>query len=398
VPIDVETFSLLRLTLTPGLGPVLIGRMLERFGSAAEACRASAALLQTIQGIGTGKSAELAKGLAASEGLGHSELELADKLAVHFIAKGTPEYPPLLAEIPDAPPLLYIRGTLDPQGPDRYTVAIVGSRKCSAYGIEQAQRFGGVLARAGLTIVSGGARGIDTASHRGALSSGGRTIAVLGCGLGHCYPPENLKLFEQISASGAVVSELPLNTPPVTDNFPSRNRIISGLSLGVLVIEADLRSGALITARKATEEHGREVMALPGRVDSPSCRGTLKLIKDGGAALVTDPGDVIHALEQCAHHQFKGTHAVRYAAPTEPDSGALFAQTMTEAELAPARSITAPTSEIHRLILDALEEPSTVDQLSAATGLEPAKLRTELTLLEVQRRVVRDGSRLRRAH
>jgi DNA processing protein len=395
VLIDPEPFSLLRLTLTPGLGPVLIARLLDKFGAAQEACRASAALLQTIQGIGNAKSPELAKGLAASEQLATNELAQADKLGVHLVAKGTDAYPPLLAEIPDAPPLLYVKGKLDPQGADRYSVAIVGSRRCSAYGIEQAQRFGGVLSRAGLTIVSGGARGIDTASHRGALNSGGRTIAVLGCGLAHCYPPENDKLFEQIAQTGAVVSELPLNTSPHPDNFPSRNRIISGLSLGVLVIEADLRSGALITARRATEEHGREVMALPGRVDSQTSRGTLDLIKKGGAALVTDPGDVINTLESCAHHQHVGTHAARYT-PTQPDSGALFAQTITEPKPDPKLMTPGPTSETHRAILAALEEPMTIDQLSAATGLEPARLRTEITMLEVQRRVVRDGSMLRR--
>lgn len=387
VTIDAETFSVLRLTLTPGLGPVLIARLLERFGAASEACRASGALLQTIQGIGSARSADLARGLAASEGQAQAELAAAQRMAVHIVAKGADEYPPLLAEIPDAPPLLYVKGKLDPHGPDRYSVAIVGSRECSAYGIEQAQRFGGILARAGLTIVSGGARGIDTASHRGALLSGGRTIAVLGCGLGHCYPPENAELFEKIAADGAVVSELPLNAPPHSDNFPSRNRIISGLSLGVLVIEAGHRSGALITARVAAEDHGREVMALPGRVDSTTCRGSLDLIKKGGAALVTDPGDVINALESCAHHQHRGTHSARYA-PQD-----LFAQ--TDAEPKPAS--VALVSESHKAILDALEEPLTLDQLSVATGFEIARLRTEITVLEVQRRVTREGPRLRRS-
>ncbi len=385
-----ELFSLLRLTLTPGLGPVLISRLRERFGSAEQACRASAALLQTIQGIGQTKSVDFAKALAQSDALANAELALAEKLGVHLVAIGTDAYPPLLAEIPNAPPLLYVKGTLEPFGPDRYSVAIVGSRKCSAYGIEQAQRFGGVLARAGLTIVSGGARGIDTASHRGALNSGGRTIAVLGCGLAHCYPPENADLFNKIALSGAVVSELPLNAPPQQDNFPSRNRIISGLSLGVLVIEAGKPSGALITARQAAEEHGREVMALPGRVDSATSRGTLELIKMGGAALVTDPGDVIHTLEACAHHQHRGTHSVRFAPPSED----LFSPSVPEPKPAAPVSI---ISDTHRSIIEALEEPLTMDQLSAATGLEPGRLRTEVTLLEVQRRIAREGPRLRRA-
>jgi DNA processing protein len=389
VPIDTETFSVLRLTLTPGLGPVLIARLLERFGSASEACRTSAAMLQTIQGIGSGRSADLVRGLAASEALAQAELASADKMGVHIVARVTDEYPPLLAEIPDPPPLLYVKGKLDPQGPDRYSVAIVGSRECSAYGIEQAQRFGGILARAGLTIVSGGARGIDTASHRGALLSGGRTIAVLGCGLGHCYPPENAELFDKIASSGAVVSELPLNTAPHSDNFPSRNRIISGLSLGVLVIEAGHRSGALITARLAAEDHGREVMALPGRVDSSTCRGSLELIKKGGAALVTDPGDVINVLEGCAHHQHRGTHRARYAPATD-----LFTQPQAE----PKPAGLTPVSESHKAILEALEEPLTLDQLSVATRFEIGRLRTEITVLEVQRRVAREGPRLRRTH
>jgi DNA processing protein len=390
VPVENELISLLRLTLTPGLGPVLIRRLLEKSGSAVQACGASAGFLQTIQGIGSAKSPELARGLAASEGLAHAELALAERLGVHLISKASSAYPPLLAELQDAPPLLYVRGSLDAQGPDRYTVAVVGSRQCSAYGIEQAQRFAGILARAGLTIVSGGARGIDTAAHRGALLSGGRTIAVLGCGMAHCYPPENAELFDRIATSGAVVSELPLNTSPHSDNFPARNRIISGLSLGVLVIEAGVRSGALITARLAAEEHGREVMALPGRVDSPTCRGTLELLKSGGAALVTDPGDVIHALESCAHHQHRGTHAVRFARPTQD----LFAQ--PDVEATPKES-TPPMPAAHRTIIDALEAPLTMDQLSAATGIEPGRLRTEVTMLEVQRRVAREGTMLRRS-
>ncbi|HYE63448.1 MAG TPA: DNA-processing protein DprA [Phycisphaerales bacterium] len=394
---DQRTFDLLRLNLTPGLGPVLISRLLKRFGEPQEVLRAQPSTLETVKGIGPGTAAKMTSGFRDTPALAEAELKLAEKLGVHLLAIGSPGYPPLLAEILDAPPILYVKGTLLAGGPDQFSVGIVGSRDCSAYGLEQSNRFAGVLARAGLTIISGGARGIDTSAHRGALQHGGRTIAVLGCGLAHVYPPENDKLFEQIAGSGAVISELPLNAAPQAENFPARNRIISGLSLGILVIEAGLKSGALITARVAAEEHGREVMALPGRVDSQSSRGTLELIKMGGAHLVTDPGDVIHALESQARHLHAGTHAARFTpmngADTDLFSGAS-GGAVSEPETKPAPS---PLPELHRVILGALEEPRTVEELCEATGLEPARLRTEVTMLEVQKRITRSGGRLRRA-
>jgi len=387
--------DILRLTLTPGLGPITIARLLERAGSPAAACAASEAFLRSLPGLGPAKSAAIALALRDSAPLADAELALADRLGVHLLARGGAGYPPLLADIPSPPPLLYVKGRLLPDDADRFAVGIVGSRGPSAYGIEQSARFAGVLARAGLSIISGGARGIDTAAHRGALAAGGRTVAVLGCGLAHCYPPENAELFEAVVASGAVVSELPLGTSPQPENFPARNRIISGLSLGILVIEAGQRSGALITARLAAEDHGREVMALPGRVDSPASRGTLDLLKSGGAALVTDPGDVLAILESPAHHQHRGTHTARYAAPASPQDDAESAPPPALFDPAPARPSTLSPTQTS--ILDALDEPSTLDQLGILTGLDSARLRTELTILEVQRRVVREGLRLRRA-
>jgi DNA processing protein len=396
---DTELRAMLRLTLTPGLGPVLIRRLLAKTGSASAACTLSAAQLKGIQGIGEQKSAAFAKGLVESDRLADEELALAEKLGVRLLAFGAPDFPTLLAPLPDAPALLYVKGTLTPA--DDFAVSIVGSRHCTAYGLEQSARFARVLAQTGITIVSGGARGIDTTAHRGALDVSGRTIVVQGCGLAKVYPPENAALFEKVAANGAVVSELPLNTPPTADNFPSRNRIISGLSLGVLVVEAGRGSGALITARHALEEHGREVMAIPGRVDSATIAGSLELLREGAAAMVLEPGDVIAALESPARHQHRGTHTDRFlplfgangdgATPTEDA-----APERVPVPVLPKHSTDHLLTDAQRRVLVALAEPRTLDQLIEATALDPAALRGELTLLEIQKRVKREGPAFRR--
>lgn len=392
------TFDLLRLTLTPGLGPVLIPRLIEALGSPAEVLKSSPARLASVKGIGQTIAARAAEGLKHSEALAKQELALAAKLGATLIGITEPTYPEPLRTIPDPPPILYVRGHLATADQPLWGVAIVGSRRCSHYGIEQAERFAGVLASAGLTIVSGGARGIDTAAHRGTLRNRGRTIAVLGCGLAHCYPPENAELFEQIAASGAVVSELPLNSSPQSENFPARNRIISGMSLGVVVIEAGDRSGALITAKQAAEEHGREVMAIPGRIDSTHSAGSHALIKSGGASLVTDPGDVLEILRTPARHQALGTFASRYATETSSQAP-LFQQPHSS----PAQStqpqaadpLAAPLgTPVQQRILASLTEPRTIDQLATTTSLTLEALRAELTVLEIQRRVKRQGAKL----
>lgn len=333
--------------------------------------------------------------MAASGGLVAGEVEAAAKLGVRFALIGTSAYPPLLAAIPDPPPLLYVQGSLDPQGEDRFPVAVVGSRACSPYGIEQAERFAGIFARAGITTISGGARGIDTAAHRGATRSAGRTVVVTGCGLAHHYPPENAELFARVLATGgSIISELPIATAPTAENFPPRNRIISGMSLGVVVIEAAMGSGALITARTAVEDHNRDVFAVPGRVDSPTSRGTHHLLKSGGAALVTDPGDVIASLEIQANHLHAGTFEARYgvlASPDDPAPGSLF----TSGE-PPAPTPTLPTAATTDPILIALDSPRTLDQLIAATGLGAGEARSRLTMLELQKRVRRSGSKFER--
>jgi len=221
-----------------------------------------------------------------------AELELAEKLGVWIVNIDDDRYPTVLRKIYDPPPVLYVKGSLSKK--DNVGIAIVGSRRCSLYGKEQASRFSHLLGSSGFSIVSGMARGIDTAAHQSALSAGGRTIAVQGCGLGKIFPPENDKLFGMISQSGACISELPLEYEPLSENFPARNRIIAGMTLGTIVIEAGLRSGSLITARLAME-NGREVMAVPGKIDSPLSQGSHLLIKQG-ARLIDSVEDVIEAL------------------------------------------------------------------------------------------------------
>ncbi len=394
--------GMIRLTMAPGLGPVLIERLLAKFGSPSRVCEASQAELRVVEGIGPGRARAFVESFAASRPAAIAEIARATQMGVQIVAKGGAGYPDLLSPLPDAPAILYIRGEIRSAELDRYCVAMVGSRACTSYGLEQSRRFAGFLGRAGMTIVSGGARGIDSAAHRAALDAGGRTIAVLGCGLAKCYPPENEALFADIARAGAVVSELPLDTPPNAENFPARNRIISGLSLGVLVIEAGLKSGALITARQAAEDHGRDVMALPGRVDSKASEGSLELLKSGGAALVTDPADVLACLESAARHVARGTHAARYVpAPASVDqgeSGSLFAGGPGGSGGAATTSVSPVFDDpLGTQILEALDTPRTAEDLARRLGIEMPRLRAHLTLMEMRRQVVRKGSSIDRA-
>ena len=425
-----HTKALLALTLVPGLGPVRISRLLHRYQTPERILGLTSAELAQARGIGPTTADAIVRGIAAATSLVDPELDRAGMAGVQLIGLDDTEYPPLLAEIPNAPPVLYVRGQLAPNSAHAYTAAIVGSRNATHYGIEQAGRFGGALARAGLTVVSGGARGIDTAAHRGALqhaSGAGCTIAVLGCGVDVVYPPENAALFASIvEAGGAVVSELPMGSAPTADNFPARNRIISGLSLGVLVVEAGARSGALITARQAVEEHGREVMALPGRIDSAASAGTNALIRDGAAALVTDPGDVLAQLEAPARHAFDGTHAVRYQglqhcetisfrhvpgdASDQGETPPAVTPNGTANEVAEGNGAMQPHGTLDPLVTDtdtsldgdarrvllALVRPMTADELCEVSGLPAGRVRSAVTMLEVVGRIRRSGARLER--
>jgi DNA processing protein len=295
---DIEKW--LGLIRAENVGATTFAKLIKHFGSADRALGASVSELAKVDGIGY-KTAEK---IAASRGRFDvaAELESAAKLGVWIIHLEDKRYPPALRRIYDPPPVLYIKGSLCRQ--DNLAISIVGSRRCSLYGQEQASRLAHFLSSAGFTICSGMARGIDTSAHQGALSAGGRTIAVQGCGLAGIYPPENKKLFKLIAESGACISELPLRYEPLSENFPPRNRIIAGLSLGTIVVEAGQRSGALITARMAMENN-REVMAVPGKIDSPLSKGTHQLIKEG-AKLIESVEDVMEALgyigEQLEEH------------------------------------------------------------------------------------------------
>jgi DNA processing protein len=284
----------IQLALSDGLGPILTRRLIDATGDVEAACHASATTLRSLDGIGNAKSQQIHRSLIQSADESRREIERAAKMGVSIICPDDEIYPMLLRSIPDPPGVLYVKGTLEPR--DLNGFAIVGSRRCSFYGREQAERFGALLAGAGLTVISGGARGIDSAAHRGAMSHPqGRTIAVLGCGIDTVYPPENKDLFDDIATRGAILSEYPIGTPPAAENFPRRNRIVSGMSRGVLVIEADERSGALITARQACDDHGRPVFALPGRVDNKMSIGPHKLIRDG-AVMVLAIEDILDNL------------------------------------------------------------------------------------------------------
>jgi DNA processing protein len=283
--------DLLTLHLLPGLGPRLTAALLQRFGSAGAVLRSGAAQLREVPHIGPKLSEDLSRAMASVDV--DAELALIERHGVHLRRLGTPEYSASLAQIPDAPHLLYVRGDIKPT--DAKAVAIVGSRKFTGYGRRVAERLASELARAGYVIISGLARGIDGIAHRAALQAGGRTLAVLAGGLSRIYPPEHAGLADEVAAAGAIISEAPMKQDPLAGMFPARNRIISGLSRGVIIVEAADKSGALITAEHAAEQ-GRTVFAVPGPIDNPMSAGTNALIREG-AVLVRGGEDVIEELE-----------------------------------------------------------------------------------------------------
>lgn len=287
---DPALIDAVRLSLVSGVGPILRKALIDRFGSPTAVLNSAMSDLREVQGIGP----KLAKSIAAAreEIDAQREIDVCREKGVAIVTQDDAIYPRALAEIPDPPGVLFVRGEIKPQ--DAIGIAIVGSRHATTYGTTIAERLASSLARAGVTVVSGLARGIDAAAHRGALNAGGRTIGVLGSGVLNIYPPEHVELALDVIGSGAILSETPPQSPPISGAFPQRNRIITGMSLGVIVVEASDRSGALISARHAMEQN-REVFAVPGRVDSRMSKGCHRLLRDG-AKLVETADDVLEEL------------------------------------------------------------------------------------------------------
>ncbi|MGA2465094.1 MAG: DNA-processing protein DprA [Thermodesulfobacteriota bacterium] len=285
-----EVFYWLALSLTPGIGSTLMRRLLDRFNTPEAVFHAPMKELSKIEGLGEKVVQEIRKG--PLEKVVERELSLLREVGGRVITLKDEEYPKRLKDIYDPPALLYVRGALKKE--DEFAISIVGSRKTTPYGRWFTEKVSQELARHGLTIVSGMARGIDSLAHWGAISGGGRTIAVLGCGVDVIYPSENRNLFAKMIDRGAILSEFPMGSPPEGGHFPRRNRIISGLSLGVVVVQASEKSGSLITAGYALEQ-GREVFAVPGNVGTESSRGTHRLIKEG-AKLVESSEDILEEI------------------------------------------------------------------------------------------------------
>ena len=361
-----EIRALLTLHLVPGLGPRLTAALLQRFGSAENVLQQPPGRLREVPYLGGKLADDLAR---AVRGVNvDAELERMVRHEVRLLALGGPSYPAAIASITDPPHLLYLRGSLEER--DVKAVAIVGSRGCTSYGKRAAGVLATGLARAGYTIVSGLARGIDGAAHRGALLAGGRTIAVLAGGLSRIYPPEHDGLAREIQSAGALLTEASMEQEPLPSMFPARNRLISGLCKAVVIVEAAERSGALITASHAAEQ-GRAVMAVPGPIDSVTSGGANELIRKG-AILVRGPEDVLEELEGPA----MATNAPTVASGPPPG-----------------------LDESQRRIWDFLAEPPRhLDEMVQTLGIGVSQLASMLTMLELKRIVRRlPGNRYERS-
>jgi len=357
---DQDLIDKVRLCLIAGVGPRTRRTLLERFGTPRAVLQARPSELREVKGVGPKLTQKI--GAAAEEIDAEAEIALCRQHGIDILTHpddgdAESDYPRMLREIHDPPGVLFLRGTLKPD--DRLAIGIVGTRHATQYGLRQAERLAGSLARAGYTIVSGLARGIDAAAHRGALAAGGRTIAVLASGVLNIYPPEHGPLAEEVIAHGALLSESPPRAEPLSGAFPQRNRIISGMSLGLIVVEAGERSGALISARHAMEQ-GREVFAVPGQVDCRVAHGCHRLIRDG-AKLVETADDVLEELGPLVE-------------PTSREDGQVVRH---PAEL--------QLNDLEQKVLAAIgDEATSIDQIVAQSGLPVHRVLSTLSVLEIR--------------
>lgn len=367
----------LRLALVPGLGPQLTAALLARFGSVGAALRATAGELLAIPRIGEKLANQLAAALRTVDIT--AELDLLTRHDVRYVPLGCPGYPPPLVPVAGAPPLLYLRGSWEPA--DANAIGIVGSRACTAYGRKVTEGLARDLVRAGFTVVSGLARGIDGVAHRAALDAGGRTIAVLAGGLSKIYPPEHTELASEVAARGAVVTETPMTVEPQPGMFPARNRIISGLSRAVVVVEANAKSGALITATHAGEQ-GREVYAVPGNVDSPASAGCLELLRKG-ARLIRNADDLLEDLKGISAADFthlEGRATEGRGQKAEKPSSAV-PLSGSDAPRPPLPALDA----IQQRVYDALGAKRHADELVRELGVQVGELSRVLMQLELKK-------------
>jgi DNA processing protein len=350
--------ALVALNMIPHVGPVRYRQLLDSFGDPMSILTASKDKLLRVNSV----SEVTAESIATWEsGIDLSgELKRIKEFGCQIVVQEDENYPELLRQIYDPPLLLYVKGTLAPK--DKNSVAIVGSRMTTSYGTSTARKLGYQLSFMGVTVISGGARGIDTAAHQGALSAKGRTIAVLGTGINQVFPPENAALFEKIISNGALITQFPFNRPADKQSFPIRNRIVAGMSLGTVVVEANLTSGALITANFAVE-YGRQVFAVPGQIDSPRSKGCHDLIKKG-AKLCEGAEDIVTEFE----YLFPTTNK-----PPGVESGALPGLTLSDNE---------------KLVYEALSlEELSIDDIIAKTGLPASAVSVALLMLEMKKLV-----------
>jgi DNA processing protein len=360
-----ELVAAVRLSLVAGIGPRNWQTLVARFGTPHAVLTAAPSELRGVSGIGP----KLTRAIAAAkeEVDAEEQITLCRRSGVEILIRSSPAYPRPLAEIHDPPALLFVHGSIQPT--DAMGIAVVGSRHGTHYGKTQAERLAGGLARAGLTVVSGLARGIDGAGHRGALAAGGRTLAVLGSGVLNIYPPEHAELATEIRGHGALISEAPPQASPLSGAFPQRNRIISGLTLGVVVVEASVRSGALITARHAMEQ-GREVFAVPGPVNSPSSQGCHRLIRDG-AKLVETVDDILEELGPLVQ-------------PAQTADGTTVHH--------PAELL---LNELERQVLACIDQqPTSIDQIIATSAMPAPQVLATLSVLEMRRLIRRVSGNL----